>query len=69
MRNYAYAARYGTVWEIYIYTVQDERLISLEVLVGFRVTRLLGHGPPLLLGLCPLRVLGGGGRACFLEHT
>ena len=44
------------------------RLIGLEVLVGFRVTRLLGHGPQLLRGLCPVHVLGGGGRTCCLEH-
>ena len=45
------------------------RFIGLEVLVGFRVTRLLGHGPQLLRGLCPVHVLGGGGRTCCLKHT
>ena len=57
-------------------TVQDEMVkkrnnngIGLIGLVGFRVTRLLGHGPQLLRGLCPVHVLGGGGRTCCLEYT
>ena len=40
-----------------------------KVLEGFRVTRLLGHGPQLVRGLCPVHVLGGCWRTCCLEHT
>ena len=32
------------------YRINGIRLIGLEVIVGFRVTRLLGHGPQLLRG-------------------
>ena len=56
---------------------KDSRHLSQKInneikwigLVGFKVTRLLGHGPQLLRGLCPVHVLGGGGRTCCLEHT
>ena len=51
------------------YRINGIRLIGLEVIVGFRVTLLLGHGPQLLRGLCPVHVLGGGGRTCCLGHT
>ena len=58
------------LWKNIIYnTILNNNGIRLIGLVGFRVTRLLGHGPQLLRGLCPVHVLGGGGRTCCLECT
>ena len=53
--------------ETNIEMVQNKK--QWKVLEGFRVTPLLGHGPQLLRGLCPVHVLGSGGRTCCLEHT
>ena len=64
-----YNIQYNTVQDEMVKKTRNNNGIRLIGLVGFGVTRLLGHGPQLLRGLCPVHVLGGGGRTCCLEYT